>query len=108
MLGDAIETLGQVEEAIEHQFLLAESAVKLVFDKYIDLFNNMDSQMRERSLDLTDIGLRILSPLVDHSVHTNFSSDSQFIFVGDELSKLVLMVQSFPGRIADPTDLVQL
>lgn len=59
------ELINKVIKTIEEKEVNAEYALKLVVDEYVAIFENMDNEyLRERALDIKDIGRRITKHLL--------------------------------------------
>ncbi|MDX1585391.1 MAG: phosphoenolpyruvate--protein phosphotransferase [Balneolaceae bacterium] len=75
----------RIEGLINEELYSAEYAIRKAFDSYIDLLSVSDnSQMRERTVDVTDIRDRMLEIIRDDSDARSFDSDS--IVVARDLS----------------------
>lgn len=93
--------LTKIENAIKHQKVNAEWAVKIVTDKYIADYKNIsDEHLRERYIDFEDISERILTAL-GGGRKANIRLDKNSIIVAKELkpSTLIELIKSSPKAI---------
>lgn len=77
----------EVQGIIQRQYKAAEVAVKEVVDKFVAMFDLLDDNyMKERALDVKDVGNRLLKHLIG-SPDIKLPSDNRpFILVAKELS----------------------
>jgi len=79
--------MNEIESIIERQYKAAEVAVKEVIDKFVQMFDVIDDDyMKERALDIKDVGNRLLKHLLGESQQSIPSSDEPFILVTKELT----------------------
>ncbi|MCR8641841.1 phosphoenolpyruvate--protein phosphotransferase [Paenibacillus sp. N1-5-1-14] len=79
--------MNEIEDIIERQSKAAEVAVKEVIDKFVDMFNGIDDEyMKERALDIKDVGNRLLKHLLGDHEETLLPSDEPYLLVGKELT----------------------
>lgn len=79
--------MNEVEAIIQRQQKVAEVAVKEVVDKFVNMFDLLDDEyMKERALDIKDVGGRLLKNLLGFCQETIPPSDHPYILVAKELS----------------------
>ncbi len=77
----------EVKGIIERQYKAAEVAVKEVIDQFVEMFNMLDDQyMKERALDIKDVGQRLLHHLIGTPEIELPKDNDPFILVAPELS----------------------
>ena len=77
----------KIQGIIELQYKAAEVAVKEVIDKFVDMFNLIDDEyMKERALDIKDVGNRLLKHLLGDTSSTVPPIDHPYILVAKELT----------------------
>ena len=94
--------MNEIQGIIELQYKAAEVAVKEVIDKFVDMFNLIDDEyMKERALDIKDVGNRLLKHLLGDTSTTVPPIDHPYILVAKELT---------PSQLAhlDPTNVLGL
>jgi len=95
--------MNEIQEIIERQYKAAEVAVKEVIDKFVGMFDVIDDEyMKERALDIKDVGNRLLKHLLgDIEETTAPPQDHPYILVAKELT---------PSQLAhlDPSQLLGL
>lgn len=76
----------EVQNVIREQYKVAEVAVKEVMDQFSHLFEQLEDQvMQHRSLDIRDVGNRLLKHLIG-SMHVVEPPDTPYIVVAKELT----------------------
>lgn len=79
--------MNEIQGIIERQYKAAEVAVKEVIDKFVDMFDLIDDEyMKERALDIKDVGNRLLKHLLGDSDQTQPQADHPYILVAKELT----------------------
>ena len=79
--------MNEIQGIIELQYKAAEVAVKEVIDKFVDMFNLIDDEyMKERALDIKDVGNRLLKHLLGDTSTTVPPIDHPYILVAKELT----------------------
>jgi phosphotransferase system enzyme I (PtsI) len=79
--------LGEVAGIIQRQYKAAEVAVKEVVDKFVNMFDLLDDEyMKERALDIKDVGTRLLKHLLGTFEEAKPPEDHPFIIVAKELT----------------------
>lgn len=94
--------MNEIQGIIELQYKAAEVAVKEVIDKFVGMFNMIDDEyMKERALDIKDVGNRLLKHLLGDTSSTVPPIDHPYILVAKELT---------PSQLAhlDPTKVLGL
>jgi phosphotransferase system enzyme I (PtsI) len=92
--------INEVSAVIQRQYKAAEVAVKEVIDKFVNMFNLLDDEhMKERAIDIKDVGTRLLKHLLGVYEDTEPPREEPFIIVARELP---------PSRLAhfDPSCLL--
>jgi phosphoenolpyruvate-protein phosphotransferase (PTS system enzyme I) len=79
--------MNEIQGIIRRQYKAAEFAVKEVTDKFVNMFDLLDDQyMKERALDIKDVGNRLLKHLIG-SPDVKLPTDNRpFILVAKEVS----------------------
>ncbi|HZG54933.1 phosphoenolpyruvate--protein phosphotransferase [Paenibacillus sp.] len=79
--------MNEIQGIIQRQYKAAEVAVKEVIDKFVNMFDLLDDQyMKERALDIKDVGNRLLKHLIG-SPDVKLPTDNKpFILVAKEVS----------------------
>jgi len=79
--------MNEIRGIIQRQYKAAEVAVKEVIDKFVNMFDLLDDQyMKERALDIKDVGNRLLKHLIG-TPEVKLPTDKQpFILVAKEVS----------------------
>lgn len=79
--------MNEVAGIIQRQYKAAEVAVKEVVDKFVNMFDLLDDEyMKERALDIKDVGTRLLKHLLGSFEETKPPVDQPFIIVARELT----------------------
>lgn len=79
--------MNEVHGIIQRQYKAAEVAVKEVIDKFVNMFDLLDDEyMKERALDIKDVGNRLLKHLLGTPDITLPADNQPFILVAKELS----------------------
>ncbi|WP_261305876.1 phosphoenolpyruvate--protein phosphotransferase [Paenibacillus andongensis] len=79
--------MNEIQGIIELQYKAAEVAVKEVIDKFVDMFNLIDDEyMKERALDIKDVGNRLLKHLLGDTSGAVPPIDHPYILVAKELT----------------------
>jgi phosphotransferase system enzyme I (PtsI) len=79
--------MNEIQGIIERQYKAAEVAVKEVIDKFVGMFNLIDDEyMKERALDIKDVGNRLLKHLLGDIDETVPPTDYPYILVAKELT----------------------
>jgi phosphotransferase system enzyme I (PtsI) len=94
--------MNEIQGIIELQYKAAEVAVKEVIDKFVGMFNMIDDEyMKERALDIKDVGNRLLKHLLGDTSSNVPPIDHPYILVAKELT---------PSQLAhlDPTKVLGL
>jgi phosphoenolpyruvate-protein phosphotransferase len=76
----------KVSDAIRSELITAESAVAEVVDKFVRIFEEIpDAYLRERAIDIRDVGRRLLAALVEEQGPQLVEIPAGAILVADEL-----------------------
>ncbi|XEC96936.1 phosphoenolpyruvate--protein phosphotransferase [Paenibacillus tarimensis] len=79
--------MNEVQAIIQRQYKAAEVAVKEAIDHFVTMFDLLDDEyMKERALDIKDVGNRLLKHLLGAPEITLPSDTQPFILVAKELS----------------------
>jgi phosphotransferase system enzyme I (PtsI) len=79
--------MNEIQGIIERQYKAAEVAVKEVIDKFVGMFDLIDDEyMKERALDIKDVGNRLLKHLLGDMEETLPPTDYPYILVAKELT----------------------
>ncbi|ANE47436.1 phosphoenolpyruvate-protein phosphotransferase [Paenibacillus swuensis] len=79
--------MNEIRGIIQRQYKAAEVAVKEVIDKFVNMFDLLDDEyMKERALDIKDVGNRLLKHLIGSPDVTLPSDNQPFILVAKEVS----------------------
>ncbi|MBP1996494.1 phosphoenolpyruvate--protein phosphotransferase [Paenibacillus eucommiae] len=79
--------MNEIQGIIERQYKGAEVAVKEVIDKFVGMFDLIDDEyMKERALDIKDVGNRLLKHLLGDLDETVPPTDYPYILVSKELT----------------------
>ena len=79
--------MNEIQGIIEWQYKAAEVAVKEVIDKFVEMFDLIDDDyMKERALDIKDVGNRLLKHLLGDTEEPLPPTDYPFILVAKELT----------------------
>jgi len=79
--------MNEIQVIMQKQYKAAEVAVKEVIDKFINMFDMLDDNyMKERALDIRDVGNRLLKNLLHDFEQTLPPQDSPYILVTKELT----------------------
>ncbi|NEW05414.1 phosphoenolpyruvate--protein phosphotransferase [Paenibacillus sp. SYP-B3998] len=79
--------MNEIQGIIELQYKAAEVAVKEVIDKFVGMFNLIDDEyMKERALDIKDVGNRLLKHLLGDTSSNVPPIDHSYILVAKELT----------------------
>lgn len=79
--------MNEVAGIIQRQYKAAEVAVKEVVDKFVNMFDLLDDEyMKERALDIKDVGTRLLKHLLGPLEETKPPEDQPFVIVARELT----------------------
>lgn len=79
--------ISEIEAVIERQYKAAEVAVKEVMDKFVKMFDLIDDEyMKERALDIKDVGNRLLKHLLGDADPAMPVTDEPYILVTKELT----------------------
>lgn len=79
--------MSEVEAVIQRQYKAAEVAVKEVIDKFVEMFDLIDDDyMKERAIDIKDVGNRLLKHLLGDVEPVESLSDEHHILVTKELT----------------------
>ncbi|GAA3407192.1 phosphoenolpyruvate--protein phosphotransferase [Paenibacillus hodogayensis] len=79
--------MNEVAGIIQRQYKAAEVAVKEVVDKFVNMFDLLDDEyMKERALDIKDVGTRLLKHLLGAFEEAKPPEDQPFIIVARELT----------------------
>jgi phosphoenolpyruvate-protein phosphotransferase (PTS system enzyme I) len=91
--------MNEIQGIIELQYKAAEVAVKEVIDKFVGMFNLIDDEyMKERALDIKDVGNRLLKHLLGDTSSSVPPIDHPFILVAKELTPSQL-AHLDPGKV---------
>lgn len=94
LLLEDIGLLSKIEALIQEQKVNAEWAVKLVADRYLAIYNDIqDEHLRERRIDFQDVTERLLSALGGRE-KTPLSLDKDSIIVANEVNPSTLVALS--------------
>ncbi|MFC5453160.1 phosphoenolpyruvate--protein phosphotransferase [Paenibacillus aestuarii] len=89
----------EIQGIIELQYKAAEVAVKEVIDKFVEMFNLIDDEyMKERALDIKDVGNRLLKHLLGDTSSNLPPVDHPYILVAKELTPSQL-AHLDPGKV---------
>jgi phosphotransferase system enzyme I (PtsI) len=84
---DDPEFMNEVQGIIQRQYKVAEVAVKEVIDQFASMFDLIDDEyMKERRVDVKDVGNRLLQHLIGAPDITLPTNNDPFILVAKELS----------------------
>jgi phosphotransferase system enzyme I (PtsI) len=79
--------MNEIQGIIQRQYKAAEVAVKEVIDKFVNMFDLLDDQyMKERALDIKDVGNRLLKHLIGTPDVKLPTDNKPFILVAKEVS----------------------
>jgi len=79
--------MNEIQVIMKKQYKAAEVAVKEVIDKFINMFELLDDNyMKERALDIRDVGNRLLKNLLQDFEETLPPKDHPYILVAKELT----------------------
>ncbi|MCZ8511376.1 phosphoenolpyruvate--protein phosphotransferase [Paenibacillus filicis] len=79
--------MNEVQGIMQRQYKAAEVAVKEAIDKFVNMFDLLDdSYMKERALDIKDVGNRLLKHLLGALEETLPPKDEPYVLVAKELS----------------------
>jgi phosphoenolpyruvate-protein phosphotransferase (PTS system enzyme I) len=79
--------MNEVSGIIQRQYKAAEVAVKEVVDKFVNMFDLLDDEyMKERALDIKDVGTRLLKHLLGSVESSQPPQDQPFIVIAKELT----------------------
>ncbi len=79
--------MNEIQTIIQRQSKPAEKAVKEVIEKFVDMFDLLDdTYMKERALDIKDVGNRLLKHLLGGFEDPMPPQDGQYILVAKEVS----------------------
>jgi phosphotransferase system enzyme I (PtsI) len=79
--------MNEIQGIIQRQYKAAEVAVKEAIDHFVTMFDLLDDEyMKERAIDIKDVGNRLLKHLLGAPEITLPSSTQPFILVAKELS----------------------
>ncbi|MFD2612877.1 phosphoenolpyruvate--protein phosphotransferase [Paenibacillus gansuensis] len=79
--------MNEIQGIIQRQYKAAEVAVKEVIDKFVNMFDLLDDEyMKERALDIKDVGNRLLKHLIGSPEVTLPADNQPFILVAKEVS----------------------
>jgi phosphotransferase system enzyme I (PtsI) len=79
--------MNEIQGIIERQYKAAEVAVKEVIDKFVGMFDLIDDEyMKERALDIKDVGNRLLKHLLGDMEENIPPADHPYILVAKELT----------------------
>ncbi len=78
--------MSEVQGIMQRQYKAAEVAVKEAIDKFVNMFDLLDDHyMKERALDIKDVGNRLLKHLLGALEETLPPKDQPYILVAKEL-----------------------
>jgi phosphotransferase system enzyme I (PtsI) len=78
--------MSEVQGIMQRQYKAAEVAVKEAIEKFVNMFDLLDDQyMKERALDIKDVGNRLLKHLLGALEETLPPKDQPYIVVAKEL-----------------------
>lgn len=79
--------MNEIQGIIQRQFKAAEVAVKEVIDKFVNMFDLLDDHyMRERAIDIRDVGNRLLKHLIGSPEMILPKDNDPMILVAKEVS----------------------
>ncbi|WP_240417437.1 phosphoenolpyruvate--protein phosphotransferase [Paenibacillus periandrae] len=79
--------MNEVQGIMQRQYKAAEVAVKEAIEKFVNMFDLLDDQyMKERALDIKDVGNRLLKHLLGALEETLPPKEQPYIVVAKELS----------------------
>ncbi|WP_166238191.1 phosphoenolpyruvate--protein phosphotransferase [Paenibacillus turpanensis] len=79
--------MNEIQGIIQRQYKAAEVAVKEVIDKFVNMFDLLDDDyMKERALDIKDVGNRLLKHLLGKPDVVLPETSEPFILVAKEIS----------------------
>lgn len=79
--------MNEIQTIIARQSKAAEVAVKEVIDKFVDSFSELDDEyMKERAMDIKDVGNRLLKHLLGDYEEKNHVPEEPYILVAKELT----------------------
>jgi phosphotransferase system enzyme I (PtsI) len=79
--------MNEVQSIMQRQYKAAEVAVKEAIDKFVGMFDLLDDQyMKDRALDIKDVGNRLLKHLLGRLDETELPKDEPYVLVAKELS----------------------
>ncbi|MEK3915271.1 phosphoenolpyruvate--protein phosphotransferase [Paenibacillus sp. FSL H7-0331] len=79
--------MNEVQGIMQRQYKAAEVAVKEAIEKFVNMFDLLDDQyMKERALDIKDVGNRLLKHLLGALEETIPPKEQPYIVVAKELS----------------------
>ncbi|MVO99273.1 phosphoenolpyruvate--protein phosphotransferase [Paenibacillus lutrae] len=79
--------MNEIQGIISRQYKAAEVAVKEVIDKFVDMFDVLDDDyMKERAMDIKDVGNRLLKHLLGTVEDTPPPADHAYVLVAKELT----------------------
>ncbi|WP_248926493.1 phosphoenolpyruvate--protein phosphotransferase [Paenibacillus hamazuiensis] len=79
--------MNEVQSIMQRQYKAAEVAVREAIDKFVGMFDLLDDQyMKDRALDIKDVGNRLLKHLLGKLEETALPLDQPYILVAKELS----------------------
>ncbi|MDF2815012.1 MAG: phosphoenolpyruvate-protein phosphotransferase [Paenibacillus sp.] len=79
--------MNEVSGIIQRQYKAAEVAVKEVIDKFVNMFDLLDDDyMKERAIDIKDVGTRLLKHLLGSVEQSQPPKDQPFIVIAKELT----------------------
>ena len=79
--------MNEIQGIIQRQYKAAEVAVKEAIDHFVTMFDLLDDEyMKERAIDIKDVGNRLLKHLLGAPEITLPSDTQPFILVAKELS----------------------
>ncbi|WP_282941679.1 phosphoenolpyruvate--protein phosphotransferase [Paenibacillus sp. RC67] len=79
--------MNEVQGIMQKQYKAAEVAVKEAIEKFVNMFDLLDDQyMKERALDIKDVGNRLLKHLLGALEETLPPKDQPYLVVAKELS----------------------
>ncbi|WP_127587588.1 phosphoenolpyruvate--protein phosphotransferase [Paenibacillus koleovorans] len=79
--------MNEVAAIMQRQYKAAEVAVKEVVDKFVNMFDLLDDEyMKERALDIKDVGTRLMKHLLGTMEPSQPPADQPYILVAKELT----------------------
>ncbi|TBL78269.1 phosphoenolpyruvate--protein phosphotransferase [Paenibacillus thalictri] len=79
--------MNEVQSIMQRQYKAAEVAVRETIDKFVGMFDLLDDQyMKDRALDIKDVGNRLLKHLLGKLESPMLPIDEPYILVAKELS----------------------